>query len=201
MTSVVEGDIDEAAVHRIFALLDIDAGPTYGRSGKEWIRGKITAFSNAAKFSPWVVLVDLDNEAECPPDLLPQWVPHPAEFLCFRVAVREVEAWLLGDPKALSAFLSVGRVHIPSDPEQLPDPKLAMVNLARRSRNRAVREDMIPRPGSGRTTGQAYGARMIEFAANYWRPEEAARSCESLRRAIECLEVLRQRVVAIVDPA
>jgi hypothetical protein len=52
-----------------------------------------------------------------------------------------------------------------------------------------IREDMLPRRGSGRPIGPAYTSRMIEFVENNWRPEVAARSSDSLRR---CLVRLRE---------
>jgi hypothetical protein len=32
------------------------------------------------------------------------WLPQPAQLMCFRVAVRELESWLLADAEALAAF-------------------------------------------------------------------------------------------------
>lgn len=65
-----------------------------------------------------------------------------------------------------------------------------MINLARRSRRRDIRADMVPRPESGRSVGPAYASRMIEFVIQRWRPAQAALYAESLRRAIECLRRL-----------
>ena len=110
-----------------------------------------------------MVLVDLDHDAECAPPFCAEWVPSPAPYLCFRVAVREVEAWLMADADSLASFLSVVRNKIPAEPEQLDDPKTEMVNLARRSRRRAIRKDMVPRAGSGRSVGPAYASRLIEY--------------------------------------
>jgi hypothetical protein len=109
--------------------------------------------------------------------------------MCFRVAVRAVEAWLLADRESLAGFLRVSPSRVPPDPESLDEPKQAMVNLARQSRSRAVQEDMVPRPGSGRSVGPAYASRLIEFAQSTWRPEIAATRSDSLRR---CCERLRQ---------
>jgi len=65
-----------------------------------------------------------------------------------------------------------------------------MVNLARASRRRDIREDLVPRPEGGRQVGPAYSSRLIEFVSGRWRPEIAARRAESLRRAIACLKRL-----------
>lgn len=68
-----------------------------------------------------------------------------------------------------------------------------MVNLARRSRRKSVREDMVPGDKSSRRVGPAYTGRLIEYAATEWRPAVAARRSESLRRAIDCLRRLVDR--------
>lgn len=65
-----------------------------------------------------------------------------------------------------------------------------MVNLGRRSRKRAIRKDMVPRHGSGRTVGPAYASRLIEFVSTEWRPAVAAERSDSLKRAIRCLQEL-----------
>ena len=53
-----------------------------------------------------------------------------------------------------------------------------------------IRDDMVPREGSGRSIGPAYVSRIIEFALSHWRPAEASHRSESLRRAIACLNNL-----------
>jgi hypothetical protein len=137
-----------------------------------------------------MVLVDLDNDHDCAPPLRLSWLPQPAPYLCFRIAVRAVEAWLLADAEQIADFLRVARGKVPANPEMLDSPKSAMVALARASRRRDVREDMVPRDGSGRVVGPAYASRLIEFASSLWRPEIAAQRAESLRRAIDCLHPL-----------
>ena len=189
--TVVEGDVDLIVVERLVGLVGGTPGATYGRRGKEWIRQRMTGFRNAANFSPWAVLVDLDPEAECAPLVLTSWVPPPRpRFLCFRVAIRQVEAWLLADPAALSNYLAVTPGRLPADPDSLDHAKLEMVNLARHSTKRAIREDMCPRPGSGRATGPAYSSRLIEYASVHWRPDVAEAHSESLSRTIRCLRDL-----------
>ena len=134
--------------------------------------------------------IDLDREADCAPPLCEAWLPAPAPHLCFRVAVRAIEAWLMADAETLVSFLGVARSRVPRDPENVAHPKQAMVELARRSRRRAIREDMVPREGSGRQVGPAYSSRLMEYAGSRWRPEVAAQHSASLQRAIACLEIL-----------
>ena len=96
----------------------------------------------------------------------------------------------------IAAFLGVRAALIPRNPDAEDDPKAALVNLARRSRWRMVREDMVPREGSGGRVGPVYAGRLIEFVAageRSWRPDVAARRSDSLRRCVEALRTLRER--------
>jgi hypothetical protein len=187
ISAAVEGIVDEAVAQKLIIEAGGRPGTVYGKNGKPYLRQRIQGFNNAAKGRPWLVLLDLDHDAECPPPLRETWVPNPAPYLCFRVAVREVEAWLMADADSLASFLGVGRNRIPADTEQLDDPKREIVNIARRSRRKAIRKDMVPRAGSGRSVGPAYASRLIEYVQTSWRPDMASSQSESLRRAIVCL--------------
>ncbi len=190
ISAAVEGIVDEAVARRLIDHAGAHPGPVYGRNGKSALRQKIRAYNEAAKHAPWLVLVDLDQDEPCAPPLCQQWLPGPAPYLCFRVAVRQVEAWLMADAETLAIYLSVARHTIPADPETLPNAKAEMVNLAQRSRRSAIRNDMVPRQGSGRSVGPAYASRLIEYAGRYWRPDVAAQRADSLRRAIDRLRHL-----------
>ncbi len=137
---------------------------------------------------------DIDNDADCAPSIREEWVPAPAPNLCFRIAVREVEARPMADAQTLAGYLNVGLGRIPADPETLERPKDAMVDLARRSRRNDIRKDMVPRQKSGRRVGPAYASRLIEYVRDHWQPDVAAERSESLQRAIHSLQWL-------VDPA
>jgi hypothetical protein len=188
--SAVEGDADGAVIRRLVTHLGGVPGETYGRNGKDRIRRTIRGYNNAARFAPWVVLVDLNGDEACAPPLRNSWLPRPAASMCFRVAVREVEAWLLADADGIARFLGISPDRVTPRPEGLADPKQEMVNLARRSSVRDIREDMVPRRGSGAEIGPAYTSRLIEFIRDHWRPEEAAQRSESLRRAMSCIRHL-----------
>lgn len=190
ISAAVEGLVDESVARRLIVLAGGRPGPVYGKNGKSFLRQRILGYNNAARHFPWLVLVDLDRDADCAPPVREEWLPDPAPNLCFRVAVREVESWLMADAETLAGFLSVARSRIPPNPENLGDPKVVMVNLARHSRRLPIRVDMVPRPGSGRVVGPAYVSRLVEYIQDRWRPEIAAKKSDSLRRAIECLRNL-----------
>lgn len=190
ISAAVEGIVDEAVARRLIEHVGAHPGPIYVKEGKPRLKERLAGYNQAARLGPWLVLVDLDRDADCAPAFRAQWLPHPSPDLCFRVAVREVEAWLLADAEALARFLAVARSRLPPQPESLPDPKAAMVDLARTSRRRQIREDMVPRPESGRPVGPAYASRLIEFVSDSWRVDEAAKRAQSLQRALKCLQDL-----------
>ena len=188
ISAAVEGDIDEAVVRKLVAHAGGQIGTVHGRNGKSSLRKQINGYNNAARLAPWIVLIDLDNDANCPPPIRDEWVPEPAPLLCFRIAVREVEAWLMADADTLARYLSVRLGKILTEPEKLERPKDAMVNLARRSRRQDIRKDMVPRESSGRRVGPAYTSRLIEYVQEHWQPDVASERSESLHRAINCLQ-------------
>lgn len=189
VSSAVEGPVDESVILRLLAHTRLAPGPVYGKKGKVHLLDKLTGYNNAARFAPWLVLVDLDDD-DCAPEFVATHLPAPSGGMLLRMAVREVEAWLLADRESLAGYLRVPISKIPSHPEGLPDPKQTMVNLARHSIRREIREDMIPDPESGRDVGPAYSSRMIEFALDYWDPGVAVGSSDSLRRCVQRLEEL-----------
>ncbi|MCS7316612.1 MAG: hypothetical protein NZ554_14160, partial [Bryobacteraceae bacterium] len=194
ISGAVEGDLDAAVPRRLLRSVGAVPGTIYGRRVKSHLLDKLAAYNQAARFQPWVVLLDLDQDAACAPQILPRWLPTPAPQMCLRVAVRAVDAWLLADAERLARFLHIPRQHIPGHPDAIDRPEQCTVSLARQSRSSAIREDIVPRPESGRDVGPAYTARMIEFVQDEttgWWPEVAAQASESLAR---CLRRLRQLI-------
>ena len=191
--AVVEGDVDAAVVRRLAAEAQLQIAEVHVRGGKEKIRSRIGAYARAAEHLAFFVLVDLDREFECAPGLVSEWIEQPKPRLCFRVAVKAIEAWLLADQEACARFLRVRRASIPDRPEDVADPKAKLVDLARSSSDRSLRADIVPRPGSGRVVGPAYSSRLIEFvnAQDGWSPVSAAQSADSLGRARRSLTRLR----------
>ena len=193
---LVEGLTDRVVVQRILAWVELPCGRTFGGEGKDYLLRVLPDYNQAARFSPWVAVVDLDQAPECAPVLVRQHLAHPSRWMRFRVAVRAIESWLLADAETLADFLAISRARVPSLPEDEPDPKATLVNLARHSRRRDIREDMVPRPGSGAKVGPAYTARLIEYVtaagSAQWRPEVAAQRSDSLHRCIAALSTLRQ---------
>jgi hypothetical protein len=97
ISGAVEGPVDETVLRRLVEIAGGRLGPVYGKNGKNYLRQKINSYNQAARFSRWVVLVDLDHDAECAPLLRDSWLAKPAPNMYFRISVRAIEAWLLAD--------------------------------------------------------------------------------------------------------
>jgi hypothetical protein len=195
LAGAVEGPSDEPVLRRIVEERGAVAYRVQVQNGKQALRRALPGYNAAARWSAWLVLVDLDQDFACPGALVAEWLPAPSEFMHFNVVVRQIEAWLLADGERFARFFSIKRNAIPAAPDELPDAKATVLQLAAASRRPAVRQDMTPRPGSGRRVGPAYTSRLIEFAysrAEGWRPEVAALRSPSLARCLRRLDELVQ---------
>jgi hypothetical protein len=108
-----------------------------------------------------------------------------------RVAVREVEAWLLADRVGIAGFLSVSRDRIPREADALRDPKASVISVASRSRSRTIREGIPPRSGSGRTIGALYVSELSRFVSDHWNVDDACQTSRSLDHCLSALRALR----------
>jgi hypothetical protein len=193
ISGAVEGVTDEVVLRSLIQAAGLSVGTVYGKQGKDHLKKNLAAYNQAARYTPWCVLLDLDQDADCAPLLCSALLPEPGGWMCLRIVVRSIEAWLMADREQLAAFLSIPVSRIPTDVEAVERPKETLINLAARSRRRAIKEDMVPREGSGRSVGPGYTAQIIEFVTDQergWRPLVAAAHADSLRRCMDCLRRL-----------
>lgn len=199
MSVAVEGKVDEAVAKRILAEIDaLEPKPIiYVTRGKSNLKNKIASYNQAAVHGPWLVLVDLDTPMLCPSTMRRQWIPQASANMCFRIAVPQIESWLIADRSGIARYLRVPPDLVPTDIEARQNAKDVMVSLAHRSRNRDLREDMVKYVnGVVRGPGKAYASRIIEFVENHWDVRAAAQQSDSLHRCLLSLETLVQRWIA-----
>ena len=163
-------------------------GQCLKRGGYGYIKKIVPGLNHAAKGTPYLVLTDLD-QADCPLAIVSGWLTQPQHpnFL-FRVAVREVEAWLLAHRDAFSVFLGISTDLIPRNTDTISDPKQLLINLARRSRKRNLRDGIVPVVGSIVKIGKDYNGQFIQFAEQCWHIESAQINSVSLKRTVSTLE-------------
>lgn len=188
----IEDPLSECVARRLLTLQGekYHVGFAYGRQGCGYLKKTAAGWNAGARSTPFLLLTDLDETYPCPSALIQDWLggrDRRHRNLLFRVAVREVEAWLLADTEGLAEYLGVNPRFVPADPEGLADPKAELVALARRSRSRDLRERLVPRPKSTAPQGRDYNACLREFVEGRWNPVRASERSVSLARTVERL--------------
>ena len=182
---VVEDELSETVLRAILRQSGrpFAVGAAYRRGGFGYLRANVKRFNHGAKGTPYFLLTDLDKN-ECAPTLIREWLTVPLHpNLIFRVAVHEVEAWVLADREAFAYFLGIPTGNIPSEVDSIQDPKGELVSLARTSPKRDLRNSLVPRAGSTARVGRDYNGRLSEFVRSDWRLDESKRLSPSLLRA------------------
>jgi hypothetical protein len=190
---VVEDVLSEAILRFVIsrAVIPYAVGSCFGRNGNGYLKKNINGFNNAAKGTPFIMLTDLDDEV-CAPSLVASWLTRPKHpNFIFRIAKKEVEAWLLADRINFANYLGVSSSLIPLDSESIRDPKELIVKLASDSRYKGIREDLVPTPISKARVGKNYNARLIHFVENNWDLGLASRQADSLSRTVRILQTFR----------
>ena len=185
----VEDLLSEAVATRLLAdsAKNFAVGVVYNRGGYGYLKKTVPGWNNAAKGTPFFLLTDLDAWP-CPPSLMASWLSDPIHRnLVFRVAVREVESWLLADRLNFASFLKVHKARIPERPDELLDPKATLVAIASRSPSAHIKSRLVPGRLSTARQGRDYNGCLTEFVATKWSPLEAAVNSPSLARCRESL--------------
>ena len=153
------------------------------KGGFGYLKSKISNFIEMSRHFPVLMITDLDNEA-CAPTLKAKWIKEleePERFV-FRVAVREVESWVLADAVDFAKYLGVNQASIPGNPDALPDPKATLINIAKKAK-RSLRLDIVPERGAIAPQGLGYNRALCEFVREHWDYRRAANRSDSLNRA------------------
>jgi hypothetical protein len=112
--------------------------------------------------------------------------------LLLRLAVTEAESWVLADRERFAQEFSVPFEKIPRFPDEEADPKRQLLMLAKRSKKRIVRMEMVK---AGHNAGElsqgaGYNVHLCSFVRNCWRAHQAEQNSPSLKRAMRRLSAL-----------
>lgn len=186
--AVYEDELSGACARRLLGVFGdkyLISHKYHGR-GNGYIRKNILAFNNASKGIPFIVLTDLD-QYRCPFELINDWMRCSInKNLIFRVAVREVESWLLANREGVAELFGVPIKMIPQNPDLIADPKKILINIAKKSKKKDVKCDIVP-VGKNAAIGPAYNSRLSCFVDVKWDIKEAIVNSESLSRAYKRL--------------
>ena len=187
---VVEDPLSEFIARRLLRFVGGRLIPSavYGKEGIGYIKRNISGFNKAAKGTPTLIVADLDSD-ECAPERIRSLLTAPRHpNLLLRIAVREVESWLLADRGGFAKFIGTNATRIPTAVEDIVDPKQFLINVARRSRRKSVLEDIVPLAGSTAKVGRNYNGRLHQFVFEKWNIETARANSRSLDSAIRALK-------------
>ena len=159
----------------------------FGKTGNGYIRKNIKNFNYASKVTPFLVLTDLDMH-ECPIQLIEKWLDFKKdENLIFRIAVREIESWVIADAEGIAEYFKIDKTRIPKNPDQIIDSKQTLINLAKLSKSKTIKSGIVPRNGSTSKQGIQYNILIGKFIRDFWKLERAKTRSESLQRATNAL--------------
>jgi hypothetical protein len=192
----VEDELGEQMIRVLLAQSGraFPIGAVYGKRGNSYLKKTLPAFNNAARGMAYFVFTDLDNKP-CATFMIEDWFNCPATVypkrrnanLLFRIAVREVESWIMADRKAFAEFLGISVHKIPTQTDNILDPKKFLLDLARSSRKKDLRDDLVPRPDDSRQIGPDYNGRLSEFLHSAWQAPMAELHSLSLAKTRKAL--------------
>jgi hypothetical protein len=186
VTLATEDELSETIALRILAdYPDLLIGSCLRRGGNGYLRSRMRNFCEIARHGPVLVVTDLDTHA-CPAALRADWLhqlpPPPAMLL--RVAVREIESWLLADHDAILVLLGKpARRRLPDNPDILLNPKDFLLDLAKGA-PKIVRQELRADAGAVARQGLGYNNRLCALVRELWHPQRAAERSPSLERTI-----------------
>ncbi len=187
---VVEDFLSETVARKLIREFGgrYEVSQCFGKKGFPFIKANLQAFNNSSRINPYLILTDLDDK-RCAPSLKKDWFTfEKSKSLLFRVAVKEVETWLLADRMSFSKYFGVSEREIPEKVETIIDPKKFVTDLAKKSKKQKLKEAVAPREGSTVKVGPDYNGAMSLYVEKHWKPETASRFSNSLKRAIGCLK-------------
>jgi hypothetical protein len=189
---LAEGAVEAAIAPLLLDHCNKRLGVIYGQQGIDYIRKKLSAWQRSAnEINPLLVLCDFkDMKSGCLVETKQEWLGAENPFVVFRIAVQTVESWLLADREGIAGFLSVPLSRVPLNPDVIPDGKEFLVNIARKSNSKSVRDSMCPAPASTALVGPLYVAELRRFLQTEWKIDRAVANSESLRRAVSSISRL-----------
>lgn len=179
-----EDQLSEAIALRLLADVQVAHCITHrlGKGGFGYLKSKMDSWYQMAQVQVMLILTDLDR-ANCLLEFREQWLTaHPPKNLVFRIAVREVESWVLADHVAMRTLIGTRGV-LPPAPDGLADPKQFFLGLVKKSAPKTIRDDLLKEVDGKLAQGLGYNARLSAWVGSEWSPERAAERSPSLARA------------------
>ena len=133
ITVGVEDVLSEAVARRLIKqyLPDAEVSNVVVTGGS--VKSNIPWLNQMARHrGPVLAVADLDRPSSCPAALIQDLLGGltAAPKMLIRVAVLEIESWIMADREGLAKRLSIAASAVPHNPEEIEDPKRALTHLA-----------------------------------------------------------------------
>jgi len=198
MTIVVlatEDELSEAIGIKLLAEINLEPQSIQylRKNGSGYLRSKLNNWKELSQIRPVLLITDLD-QISCPMKLITTWLGGSAvpQDLLLRVAVREIESWVLADHEAVRQLIGK-KGKLPPSPDELSDPKSHLLQLAQLA-PREIREDLVKENGAITSQGIGYNARLRHWVSSSWSAERASTRSPSLARTRIRLKELASRL-------
>jgi hypothetical protein len=189
VNTATEDEVSERVALKLIAEIVPDGSPglTLRKNGFGYLRSSLSKFCQMAQREHVLLLTDLDRQP-CAYTLITAWTGGTVlpDKLLFRVPVREIESWLLADRQSMAELLGISEAALPPQPDELPDPKRALLNAARNAK-RSIRSELISSRGATASQGLGYNRILSQYVDTLWDVDRAANRSPSLRRAVDRL--------------
>ena len=190
---IVEGATDEPVINalmRAAGWADSEFRVT-SVNGKGVIDRDLKNYWEAARVLPYVVFRDLDRDGGgCPVTLRAQLVEHtPGESpdLLIRIVDQCIESWILADREGVAEFCNRSAASVEPPPSHHKPYLLRLMKDANL-------KDAVEEKGRELDFGPAYAVHLQRLMTDHWSIERAAVESDSLRRALERLMDLHDRL-------
>lgn len=160
-------------------------------NGKGVIDRDIKKYWEAAQIIPYVIFRDLDrDEGGCPVavrSMLSSKTRGESPDLLIRIVDQCIESWILADRQGVAEFCKLPIASVRSCDSR---PKDHLLRLFRK----AQFKDAVDHEGGKLAFGPAYELHLQRLMTHHWSIERAATESDSLRRALERLTDLHDRL-------
>lgn len=190
---IVEGETDEPVINalmRAAGWADSEFRVTWA-NGKGVIDRDIKEYWEAARFIPYVIFRDLDcDEGGCPVavrSMLSSKTPGESPDLLIRIVDQCIESWILADREGIAEFCNRSAASVKPRASHHKPYLLRLMKEAKL-------KDAVEEKGRELDFGPRYNNCLQNLMTNHWSIERAAAESDSLRRALERLTELHNRL-------
>lgn len=190
---IVEGETDEPVINALMRAAGwVNGEFAFTRAnGKGVIDRDIKEYWKAARVHPFVIFRDLDRDGGgCPVTLRAQLVEHtPGESpdLLIRIVDQCIESWILADREGIAEFCNRSAASVKPRASHHKPYLLRLMKEAKL-------KDAVEEKGRELDFGPRYNACLQNLMTHHWSIERAAAESDSLRRALERLTELHNRL-------